>query len=348
MYYEGGTGRYEYNIRDHLGNTRLTFTDKDGDGVIEISDDVETTEVLQEKHYYPFGMAMDGQWMANAGREDKYQYNGKELHDDFGLGWYAYGARWYDPSIGRWGQIDPLAEKNPFESSYIYVHNNPLAYIDPDGQDGIRIINTKNKTVTVKANYYVATQDITKTNKNGKVVTVKREMSPKQLERLQKGVNKKLNKRSEKRPISTGEYEGYTVVFDLQFFGGGTASNATSLAENDSYEGHNIGNSIQLGEANNPYFATRTVGESNGIEITATVGGVTNDNQHISMNPSKNTSANQNHEIFHTLGMEHPKGKGAASGIMAYPPQNINQGDIDFVGNGANGFLPKIVIDKEK
>jgi len=133
VYYEGGTGRYEYSIRDHLGNTRLTFTDKDGDGTIEISDDVETTEVLQENHYYPFGLSLNGEWIKNPGREDKYQYNGKELNEDFGLNWYDYGARWYMPDIARWGQVDPLAEKMASWSPFNYSFNNPIRFIDPDG-----------------------------------------------------------------------------------------------------------------------------------------------------------------------------------------------------------------------
>ncbi len=147
MYYEDGTGRYEYNIRDHLGNTRLTFTDKDGDGTIEISDDAEVSEVLQENHYYPFGMALGGQWMANAGREDKYQYNGKEFNEDFGLNWYDYGARWYMPDIGRWNAVDPLAEEYYAWSPFHYGYNNPINVIDPDGRFNEYVIdNTTGKT----------------------------------------------------------------------------------------------------------------------------------------------------------------------------------------------------------
>jgi hypothetical protein len=89
VYFENGTSRYEYNITDHLGNTRLTFTDKDGDGVIEIFENADSNEVLSESHYYPFGMQMEGSWMSNPGRSSKYRYNNKELNEDFGLDWYA-------------------------------------------------------------------------------------------------------------------------------------------------------------------------------------------------------------------------------------------------------------------
>jgi len=50
--------------------------------------------------------------------EQKYQYNNKELNNDFGLMWSDYGARWYDPQRGVWGQIDPLAEKYAAWSGY--------------------------------------------------------------------------------------------------------------------------------------------------------------------------------------------------------------------------------------
>jgi RHS repeat-associated protein len=62
-----------------------------------------------------------------------YQYNGKELNEDFGLGLSDYGARWYDASLGRWWSVDPLSEMYSAQNSYHYGMNSPMMYIDPDG-----------------------------------------------------------------------------------------------------------------------------------------------------------------------------------------------------------------------
>lgn len=62
-----------------------------------------------------------------------YKYNGKDWQDELGLNFYDYGARNYDPAIGRWMNIDPLAEKAFGWTPYRYAYNNPIIYVDPDG-----------------------------------------------------------------------------------------------------------------------------------------------------------------------------------------------------------------------
>lgn len=134
VYFDNGIPRYEYTITDHLGNARLSFADLNENGTIEVTTDPATNELLQENHYYPFGMGMEGPWKGHPDRENPYQYNGKELNEDLGLNWLDYGTRWYDPSVGRWNAVDPLAEKMMSWSPYNYTFNNPIRFIDSDGE----------------------------------------------------------------------------------------------------------------------------------------------------------------------------------------------------------------------
>lgn len=154
----GGTIAYSYvyNYIDHLGNTRLSYArDLQNPNVLKI---------LEENHYYPFGLKhtnynsdllVHREYRGALGIKDpetpqpfipvlsnNYKYNGKEFQGELGLNFYDYGARNYDPALGRWMNIDPLAEMGRRYSPYAYAMDNPVYFIDPDGMLSKSFLNT--------------------------------------------------------------------------------------------------------------------------------------------------------------------------------------------------------------
>jgi RHS repeat-associated protein len=100
--------------------------------------------LLEETHYYPFGLTMKG-ISTNALKGSNYagnriRYSSKELQneefsDRSGLEWYDFGARFFDDQIGRWHAQDPMSSKYYEYSPFNYALNNPLAVSDPNGMD---------------------------------------------------------------------------------------------------------------------------------------------------------------------------------------------------------------------
>lgn len=113
---QGSYYRYEYTLNDHLGNSRVMFYQHPSSGLID---------VLQSNDYYPFGKAVGGTII------NQYPYNSKELQEE--LGQLDYGARFYDPVIGRWNVVDKKSELYFSHSPFTYALNTPTNAIDPDG-----------------------------------------------------------------------------------------------------------------------------------------------------------------------------------------------------------------------
>ena len=116
-----------YFDRDHLGSVRQ---------VIKAYGSTKGT-VVQRMEYYPSGL----QFCDNTTDSDvqPQRYNGKELDKMHGLNTYDYGARQYNPIVGRWDRMDPLCEKYYSISPYAYCHDNPINKIDPDGRDDYKL-----------------------------------------------------------------------------------------------------------------------------------------------------------------------------------------------------------------
>ncbi|MDD2965235.1 MAG: RHS repeat-associated core domain-containing protein [Bacteroidales bacterium] len=120
-----------YHLKDHLGNVRAVVNPSA----------TNTALISQTNDYYPFGMC----YTKNPGSfTNKRKYNGKEEQEMPGR-WLDYGARFYDPQLGRWHGVDPLAEKYRRWTPYNYCVNNPMRFVDPDGMGVDDIYNHAGK-----------------------------------------------------------------------------------------------------------------------------------------------------------------------------------------------------------
>ncbi|MEX6688859.1 DUF6443 domain-containing protein [Danxiaibacter flavus] len=121
----------------------------------QVSD--ERGPLVEETHYYPFGLQMTGISSKAAGKpENKHRFNGyeqqhSEFSDGSGLEWYDYKHRFYDNQIGRFFVQDRLADHYAQYAPYQFAGNEPTVAIDLDGLEPAYIAS-KNKSGQTKLN----------------------------------------------------------------------------------------------------------------------------------------------------------------------------------------------------
>ena len=187
MVFGGGSSysfNYVFNYTDHLGNIRLSYSKDPVTNVLKI---------MEENHYYPFGLKHSGynsdQLIMSRVSSTlrivpipplfltsyKYKLNGMEYQDELGLNSYDYKARNYDPALGRWMNIDPLAELSRRWSPYTYCYDNPLRYVDPDGMLAQSVIDDLWNKSTGDKTTWTFNEDGSASGSNGATVEAEQE-----------------------------------------------------------------------------------------------------------------------------------------------------------------------------
>ncbi len=297
---------------DHLGSTSYV-TDADGN-------------IAQHVEYIPYGEVFVEE--RNSQFSTNFLFNAKELDNETGL--YYYGARYLDPTGAMWLSVDPLFEKYAGMSPYNYCAGNPVVIIDPTGENGVRVVDDENCEITIKANYYVQTEQrpyYYQRSNGEKVEKFQQGYSEKDLKKMNVDINDYLNNLN--LVVSEGEYTGYKVKFDMNFIDGGSVENCEKMATEDKFEGESIGNSLVRANGFIYKGFKKQIIDDGIIETPVTRGGVTLMKNKIMMNSAADSKMNKIHEIFHTLGFNHPKNIGGGHGIMAYPPSKPDKADAN-------------------
>jgi RHS repeat-associated protein len=137
-------GWKRYEISNHLGNVLAVISDRKH-GKAASGTDIQWFEadLLSAQQYYPFGMLMpdsnlDPRWNRQYsldGSDYRYGFNGKEGDDEVkgDDNQQDYGMRIYDPRVGRFLSVDPIAAQYPMLTPYQFASNTPIQAIDEDG-----------------------------------------------------------------------------------------------------------------------------------------------------------------------------------------------------------------------
>jgi RHS repeat-associated protein len=124
-------GVYEYNITDHLGNLRVAF--KDSLGIAKIT---------QVNAYGAFGEDLSTLKYINSTKSNLFNFNAKEVENDFSVGLIDYKNRFYDSVLGRFISEDKLASKFPWWTPFQFAGNRPIVAIDLDGLEPVFVHGT--------------------------------------------------------------------------------------------------------------------------------------------------------------------------------------------------------------
>ncbi|MDE6479442.1 MAG: hypothetical protein K2L45_04160 [Muribaculaceae bacterium] len=116
----GITGTFHYYTQDYLGNNRAVINGSTG-------------AIEQTVAYYPYGAVIVD--LGTNPTKQQYKFGGKELITANGLNEYDFGARNYYPAVPAFTKPDPLCEKFTHLSPYLFCGNNPVNFVDRNGEE---------------------------------------------------------------------------------------------------------------------------------------------------------------------------------------------------------------------
>ncbi|MDI9358778.1 MAG: DUF6443 domain-containing protein [Phycisphaerales bacterium] len=334
---------YVFNYTDHLGNVRLSYAQENG-----------ALKILEENSYYPFGLkhtrnnVNSKMFVETNGTtslqtigeltpyttyfKNNYKYNGKELQDELGLNMYDYGARNYDPALGRWMNIDPLAEKRLNKTPYNYCSNNPINRIDPTGMiDGeVKPKTESNYSITYKGKGNYTMTEVKKTiienqNEDGSTTTSTTTVTTKINYRMAKDKDGNAVMKVRGGSVNTNATESTTsrTLYQGPMLGGGSMSELTRTLA-DVNKPLDVNNASSVLKSNNNLTTI-----SKGIEGYHQVNGI---DHNIFMDP-KNSGINPLVPAVMGLGIESIKlftpgngikGGGVIGAILGFIPTAID------------------------
>lgn len=139
----GKSGNKFFELTNHLGNVIATISDKR----LQTGSPTPTflPDIINAQDYYSFGMIQPNrQFTVTGASKYRYGFNGKENDNEIKLDGNGnevagaqqdYGMRIYDPRVGRFLSVDPLNKSYPFYTPYSFAGNNPIKFIDLDGEE---------------------------------------------------------------------------------------------------------------------------------------------------------------------------------------------------------------------
>ena len=336
-----GSGGYDYvyQYKDHLGNIRLSFVDENQNNSNPVS-----LVVVEENNYYPFGLKHKGYNLGTSplGNDvaQKWKYQGQELVEDFDLGTYEFKYRVHDPTIGRFWQVDPLAEDYVYNGVYNFAENKVISHIELEGLEGIhssKVNAAGNRVHTIRKNVAVLTR---------KLRPVEKGADPKKAARIERK-NAKITAsnnakvKSVKRELNTyysgaENSAGEKVNFEFNVFGV-EVENTSSVGTKAEQRQFAIENGLE----GSPLFEG---GDNQTSPAAIVTGKVTKQSQtnglEIEVDDTPGATA---HEVGHTLmtrEYSQEEGRAGTGGLMVDPPGKVKSSEVDKMIEDAIPALP--------
>jgi RHS repeat-associated protein len=257
---------------------------------------------------------------------NKYLYNGKELQDDLGLGWYDYGARFYNPVLGRFTGVDPISDKFSHLSPYNYASNDPVLKTDLWGLQGVKYYDEQNKRIVVEHNVIVLSH---------KPIPIPKGASQKTINKINRKNTRNAN--NTKAKIAQIKSE----VTDFLNHGGQSANNSkgTTVFFDIKVTELQVSNPKDSKQTSKIGRANAIHGTKNGVKTGALASVATEASggtqgsmagNEIKQSWATAPKGSYAHEIGHRLMLEddYPDGSG---GIMDSPPGLISTKEVDEI-----------------